>query len=245
MKNILFPTDFSTTTNPALGWARLFAGHYPGASLTLLHVFEPPTPDGSFLTFGDMGAGVEASAELEHLSRERVEMLATELRAEGLTVSTDWRMGDTEDTIREVARTTGADLIIAGRTDVATFFERLAGSAANDIAADAPCPVLVIPVPDETAVGGSVQPRPAQLKNVVYVMQQDATRADVNKQTADLTDTFGSMLQFVTVDKLDGVIADLLIVADYGRGGLFAANPVRQVLAQNKIPVLVYHDKPE
>lgn len=240
MKSILFLTDFSTITSPALGWARLFAGHYPGASLTLLHVFEPPMPDGSFLTFGDMGAGVEATVELEHLSRQRLDMLADDLRADGLTVTTDWRMGNPEDTIREVARTTGADLIIAGRTDVATFFERLAGSAANDIAADAPCPVLVIPVPDEDAVT-----RPAQLKNVVYVMQQDATRADVNKQTADLADAFDFSLQFVTTDKLDGVIADLLIVADYKRGGLFAANPVRQVLAQNQIPVLVYHDKPE
>ena len=89
MKNILFPTDFSTTNSPALGWARLFAGHYPGASLTLLHVFEPATPDGSFLTFGDMGAGVEATVELEHLSRQRLEMLADDLRADGLTVTTD------------------------------------------------------------------------------------------------------------------------------------------------------------
>ncbi len=240
MKNILFPTDFTTATDPALGWLRLFANHNPGTAITLLHVFEPPLPDGSFLTFGDMGAGVEATAALEHLSRQRLDMLADELRTDGLSVTTDWRMGNVEDTIREVARSTGTDLIIAGRTDVATFFERLAGSAANDIAADAPCPVLVIPVPDHDAVNG-----PAQLKNVVYVMQQDATRADVNKQTEALADTFDFVLQFVTVDKLDGVLADLLIVADYKRGGLFAANPVRQVLAQNQIPVLVYHDKPE
>ena len=156
MTNLLFPTDFSVNATAALDWTRLLA-HKTNATITLLHVYQPILPDTTLPTIGDPGLGIAASQEVETISRRRIEQLAAELRAEGLSVQTEWRIGSADDEILEVARQLSADLIVMGRSDLGTFFDRLAGSAVTDVADSALCPVLIVPLPPME--GPSARPR--------------------------------------------------------------------------------------
>ena len=166
-----------------------------GSTLILLHVHQPPLPDTTLPTIGDLGVGIAASQDIEQIGREQLENLVEQLQKEGLSVEADWRMGGVEDEILSAARDVNADLIITGRHDLSTFFDWLAGSAATDVALDASCPVLVVPAPvnDET-------PKPAQLKEIVYATQLEFDERDVLQQLSRLTADFGGRLHFLKVD---------------------------------------------
>jgi len=239
MTNLLFPTDFSTNTSAALDWVRLFA-RKTGATITLLHVFQPIIPDTTLPTVGDPGLGILASQEVEEISRQRLTKLATDLEAEGLSVRAEWRIGLVDDEILDVAKETPADLIVMGRSDLSTFFDRLAGSAVSDVADEAVCPVLIIPTPHEG------QPiRPAQVHTIAYAMQPQTTQSLVSTQTDLLRELFDAQLQVLTDDQLDKAHPDLIVMQLYPESGfldrLLHPNHTTQLIEKSAVPVLVYH----
>ncbi|MDB5241354.1 MAG: universal stress protein [Spirosoma sp.] len=241
MTNLLFPTDFSSDNAAALSWARLFA-RKTGATITLLHVFQPMIPDSTLPTIGDPGMGIAASQEIEEISRQRLTELAAELQEQGLSVKTDWRLGSADDEILEVARAMPADLIVMGRSEVSSFFDRLTGSAVTDVANQAVCPVLIVPLPTEKehAIAG-----PAQVRTIAYAMQPRTTQSDVSAQTDSLVDAFDASLVVLTDDKLDNVAADLIVMQLYPQSGfldnLLHPNRASALIAKSDVPVLVYH----
>lgn len=241
MTNLLFPTDFSSDNANALSWARLFA-RKTGATITLLHVFQPMIPDSTLPTIGDPGLGIAASQEIETISRQRLTELAAELQERGLSVQTDWRIGSVDDEILEVARTMGADMIVMGRSDLSSFFNRLAGSAVADVASEAVCPVLVVPklTNDEHAFVS-----PAQVRTIAYAMQSRTTQSDVSAQTDSLVKAFDADLTVLTDDKLDHVAADLIVMQLYPQSGfldnLLHPNRTTALIEKSDVPVLVYH----
>ena len=241
MTNLLFPTDFSTSMAVASDWVRLFA-RKTGATVTLLHVFQPMIPDTTLPTVGDAGMGVIASQEVEDISRRRLDSLADELQAEGISVQTDWRIGSVDDNILDAAREHFADLIVMGRSDLSTFFDRLAGSAVTDVADGAVCPVLIIPTPPE---GKAI--RPAQVKTIAYAMQSQTTQALVTSQTESLLKTFDAELQVLTDDQLDDTTADLIVMQFQPASGfldnLFHPNQVNKLVQKAEVPLLVYHEQ--
>ena len=194
MKYILFPTDFSSSSAQALDWARFLTKHFH-ATLVLVHVYQPPLPDTTLPTIGDMGVGMAASYDVEQIGQERLAELVDQLRSEGLTIESDWRIGHVEDEILDAARAFSADLIITGRHDISTFFDRLAGSAATDVALDASCPVLVVPAPHENAAAN-----PAQLSKIVYATQLEFDEAAILSQVVTLANAFGATLHFLKVE---------------------------------------------
>lgn len=239
MTNLLFPTDFSTTTTAALDWVRLFA-RKTGATITLLHVYQPMVADSTLPTIGDPGIGLAASQEVEHISQERLDQLVANLQAEGLSVQSDWRVGSVEDEILDAARQYSADLIVMGRSELSTFFDRLAGSAVTDVADDALCPVLIVPTPAE---GQPV--RPAQVRTIAYAMQPRTTQADVTAQTSSLVDAFDADLQILTEDQFKNPPVDLIVLELYPQSGfldnLLHPNRTTALVEKSDIPVLVYH----
>jgi len=239
MTNLLFPTDFSTNTVAALDWVRLFA-HKTGATITLVHVYQPMVPDSTLPVMGDPGLGLMASQEIEDISRQRLNKLATELRAEGLSVEAEWRIDTVEDGILEAAREHSADLIVMGRSDLSTFFDRLAGSAVSEVTDQALCPVLVVPT---TADGQSI--RPAQVHTIAYAMQPQTTQSQVTFQTESLVKAFDAQLLFLTDDQLDNVHADLIVMELAPQAGfldgLFHSNHAAKLIEKSEVPVLVYH----
>lgn len=194
MKYILFPTDFSSSSAQALDWARFLTKHF-NATLVLVHVYQPPLPDTTLPTIGDMGVGMAASYDVEQIGQEKLAELVDQLRSEGLTIESDWRIGHVEDEILDAARAFSADLIITGRHDINTFFDRLAGSAATDVALDASCPVLVVPAPHENASA-----KPAQLGKIIYATQLEFDEAPILRQVVTLANAFGAALHFLKVE---------------------------------------------
>ena len=241
MTNLLFPTDFSINTAVALDWVRLFA-HKTGATVTLLHVFRPMIPDTTLPTVGDAGMGVIASQEVEDISRRRLIELADELQGENISVQTDWRIGSVDDNILDAAREHSADLIVMGRSDLSTFFDRLAGSAVTDVADGAVCPVLIIPIPTE---GKAI--RPTQVKIIAYAMQSQTTQALVTAQTESLLKTFDAELSVLTDDELDKPAADLIVMQFQPASGfldnLLHPNHVNKLIQNAEVPLLVYHEQ--
>ena len=91
MTNLLFPTDFSTNNAAALEWVRLFA-HKTGATITLLHVFQPMLPDTTLPTIGDdeyrLALRHEADAALRALPKSTAIQILTLCR-----ILAFWRVG--------------------------------------------------------------------------------------------------------------------------------------------------------
>ena len=241
MTNLLFPTDFSASNTTALDWVRLFA-HKTGATVTLLHIYQPMIPDSTLPTIGDPGLGLMASHEIEDIGRRQLEKLAAQLRSEGLTVEAEWRIGTVDDGILEVARERSADLIVMGRSELNTFFDRLAGSAVTDVAGDAKCPVLIVPTPPE---GETI--RPVQVRTIAYAMQAQTTQSLVTFQTESLVKAFDAELLILTDDKLESAHADLIVMQLYPKSGfldgLLHPNHTTALIEKSEVPVLVYHEK--
>ncbi len=241
MTSLLFPTDFSTSSTATLEWVRLFA-RKTGATITLLHVYQPMIPDSTLPTIGDPGLGVMASQEVEDISRQRLGALATELRKEGLPVRVDWRIGSVEENILASAREHTADLIVMGRSELSTFFDRLAGSAVTDVADGAACPVLIVPITPE----GKTIP-PAQVRTIAYAMQPQTTQSLITFQTESIRRAFDAQLDVLAEDELDNVQADLIVMQLYPKAGfldgLLNPNHVAQLVEKSDVPVLVYHER--
>ncbi|NEU66895.1 universal stress protein [Spirosoma agri] len=240
MTNLLFPTDFSISSTAALDWARLFA-RKTGATITLLHVYQPMIPDSTFPTVGDAGLGLMASQEVEEISQQRLAELEAELRAEGLSVQSNWRLGSVDDEVLDFAKELPADLIVMGRSDLSTFFDRVAGSAVTDVADESVCPVLIVP---QTPEGQAV--RPAQVQTIAYAMQSQTTQSLVSAQTDSLVDAFDAQLSVLTDDQLDNAHADLIVMQLYPQSGfldkLLHPNHTARLVEKSAVPVLVYHE---
>ena len=240
MTNLLFPTDFSANNTAALDWVRLFA-HKTGATITLLHVYQPMIPDSTLPTIGDPGLGLMASHEIEDIGRQRLEKLASQLSSEGLVVEAEWRIGTVDDSILEVARERSADLIVMGRSELNTFFDRLAGSAVTDVAGDAKCPVLIVPTLPESHV------RPAQVRTIAYAMQAQTTQSLVTFQTESLVKAFDAELVILTEDQLESAHPDLIVMQLYPKSGfldgLLHPNHTTALIKKSEVPVLVYHER--
>ena len=239
MTNLLFPTDFSTNTTAALDWVRLFA-RKTGATITLLHVYRPMVADTTLPTLGDVGMGVVASQEVEEISRQRLNQLADQLLAERFSVQAAWRIGSVEEEILAAATEFSADLIVMGRHDLSTFFDRLAGSAISDVTEKAVCPVLIVPTTDD---GMAV--RPAQVRTIAYAMQARTQQSDVSAQTDALIEAFDAELKILTEDQLDNPPVDLIVMQLYPQAGfldnLLHPNHTAALVEKSDVPVLVYH----
>ncbi|WP_266365309.1 universal stress protein [Tellurirhabdus rosea] len=192
MKNILIPTDFSDTAERALQYARMLA-RPSGATLTLMHVTQPFIPDTTLPT-GEIGAGVYVTQELEGISEAQLKELASGLQGEGFTTRTEYRIGAVEDEIIAVADEQNPELIVIGRHHFDSFFDRLAGSAATDVAMQAHCPVLVVPSPEED--GGAVGP----FSHIVYATQLEFDENDILRPVVDLTRRFNARLTLLKVE---------------------------------------------
>jgi universal stress protein A len=133
-RKILFPTDFSHTSDAALELAASLARER-GATLLIVHVEEPPAAYGE----GGMYYGM-ADPATEDLQR----MLAAIVPSEA-TVPHEHRLiaGDPSTAIPQLAADEGVELIVMGTHGRTGLLRLLMGSVAEAVVRRAPCPVLV------------------------------------------------------------------------------------------------------
>ncbi|HEX8969410.1 MAG TPA: universal stress protein [Chloroflexota bacterium] len=124
--SLLIPLDGSAQSAVSLPVARTVA-RATGGSITLLRVLPH---------YEDEPAHAEA--------RHALERIATELRADSLTVDTIVRVGEAADEILEQQRVQGADLIIMRTHGRAGLTRAVLGSVADPVMAGSPVPVIML-----------------------------------------------------------------------------------------------------
>jgi nucleotide-binding universal stress UspA family protein len=110
-----------------------------GARLTLLTVYDAPSPA--------LGEPNYSTALNDALAAARITVARARravLEAGGPEPETDWLDGDAAKTIVSAARDGGYDLIVVGTRGRGRLISALLGSVANEVAAGAGRPVLVV-----------------------------------------------------------------------------------------------------
>lgn len=149
-KQVLYPTDLSEASRPALAYAAAVARRY-GARLTVLHAAPPFEP--ILAPPGDAAwAGPLALPTIDELV-DAVRTFTGDALA-GVEADVRVQPGDPSPVIVDQAVAAAADLIVMGTHGRAGFDRLLAGSVTEKVLRRAPCPVLTIP-PHAPAVSAS------------------------------------------------------------------------------------------
>lgn len=126
INKILLPVDFSRPAEAALDYAISFCGEDAGKEVTLIHVST---------------AGSDESQTLSKLEALKVKFVSG-CKA---SCSTLTKVGNLNDTLLQVQKEMGYDLIIMG-TKGSKEEEEVAVTNTSNLVRDADCPVLVVPV---------------------------------------------------------------------------------------------------
>ncbi len=149
---ILVPLDFSQASAAALDMAALIAGH-TGSELILLSVEHWPIDAGYPAPPIPPPDPKDCESRLEKLFRERQLMWPEDpVFPYGHRLKTMARIGNAADEILNVAKETGADMIVMGTHGRRGISRAILGSVTEQVIRRASCPVLAIratmPMPD-------------------------------------------------------------------------------------------------
>jgi nucleotide-binding universal stress UspA family protein len=139
VRAILVPVDFSPHSLAALERARDLA-RASGSSLHLLHCYEIPAPG-----FDQYRIALPETVweRIREGAERRLEELAAEAAALGLSVTSELSADPPGQAIAAVARRIGADLVVMGTHGNTGLKHLLLGSVAERTVRTAPCSVLV------------------------------------------------------------------------------------------------------
>ena len=147
MATILVPLDTSNIAPKVLLEAESLALQLH-ARLILFHVVEPVA------TYVPVGAAMdliatsppELDAETAVAAKNRLDHLASPLRAKGLDVACEATFGIPVDEILEQAKTQSVDYIILGSHGHGALYHLFGGSVVTGVLKHSTCPVVVVPV---------------------------------------------------------------------------------------------------
>ncbi len=140
-KKVLFPTDFSTSSDAGLSHATSLARD-AGAKMLIVHVEEPPTAYGG----GEMYYGIPEpdTAALQKML-EAVKPTDASVPYEHHLV-----VGDPATEIVRLAEEQGADMIVMGTHGRTGLSRLLMGSVAEAVVRRANCPVMTYKQPPQS-----------------------------------------------------------------------------------------------
>ena len=138
IKNILFPTDFSMESMPALPYVTGMAGKL-GAAVYLCHIVMP-----NVLAAGAPEVAPYMYEAARKQSEEDLAALAASAKLEKFQPKTLLVSGTVEDELPGIIRAHGIDLIVAGTHGRTGIRRLLLGSVAEEICRTATCPVLTV-----------------------------------------------------------------------------------------------------
>ncbi|MGH3029370.1 MAG: universal stress protein [Gaiellaceae bacterium] len=161
---IVVGVDASAGSNAALRWA-LDEARLRGARLRVVHVYQPPRmplTEAGVGAAGGMGVPVfaENADEFERAAKaEATNLIEEGLRRtggdslRGLEIERAAVEGPPAQTLIESAR--GAELLVLGSRGRGGFLGLLLGSISQQCAQHPPCPVVILPPPDEAESGAA------------------------------------------------------------------------------------------
>ncbi len=159
LRRVLAAVDDSPVATTVLAHAVGVASAFGGA-LTAVNLFDAPTA----IDAGDEPLPhyptVDEQAQVDEGRRAAIRARAEGLPLEGLPFEIELIALDSPPrAILEAARVHAADLIVVGTSGRSAWTRLWAGSTANQVAAAAPCPVLV--VPHDAPMPDGLEPSPA------------------------------------------------------------------------------------
>ncbi len=146
-RRILVPTDFSDNSRAALEQAVSLAKAL-GASIDLLHVWEPPryiAPDLMLTVPGWSAVSLEQYSRAE--AAKALEQYLQTLPPQ-VTLKAHLEVGDAAASIVRFAKEQGEDLIVMSTHGRGALSRLMLGSVAQKVVAHAECPVMTIRIPE-------------------------------------------------------------------------------------------------
>lgn len=147
-KKILVPTDFSLHADEALDTAIDLAARY-GASITLLHSFEPVIY--AFPESSGIYQGLQLEQAIGDIDKALEAKMQHALMRGAKDVHVVHQRGFPPTEIIDYAKAGGVDLIVMGTHGRRGFSHMLMGSVAERVVRLAPCAVLTVRSPEQQA----------------------------------------------------------------------------------------------
>src|SRR5216683_7215536 len=224
-RNILFPTDFSPHARAALKYAAAFARH--GGGRVLLFSVQDAKVPANLLTLPEHFSEEQEDRWLLQLRAEVKELLSDPLLRE-LEVDPAMVMGEPE---HEIARAVGdydIDLVTVVTHGRKGLSRALGGSTAEEIIAEAPCPVLTIRPPQHDFVEHKGDRSEVRLNRVLLATNFRPSSAAATQVATQLANQAGAELHAVYV------IGDYLeqISVMFPEGGLNAVSRLRNYVQE-------------
>jgi|SRR5579871_987479 len=208
VRNVLFATDFSDSSEAALPYAVAICRHF-GGTLHAVHVFSDATllmmsGGVDYLSLGTIfdDAHTEAKARLEGM----VQCIG------GISHRCHVRHGQVWKNLALVVEENAIDLIVVGTHGRGGLGKLLLGSVAEDVLRHAPCPVLTIgprvaghaKLPALRAGGHDVAPADLDLQQIVMATNLTSGAERAAQIAVKLAEEFRSRLTLVHVVRSPG-----------------------------------------
>lgn len=203
VRNVLFATDFSSTSEAALPYATAIGRHF-GSTLHAAHVLSDAgllmmTGGVDYVSMGTLYEDAQAEA------KEKLDRLAPLL--EGIPHRCHVGHGQVWKNLAAIVDENGIDLIVVGTHGRGGLGKLLLGSVAEDILRHAPCPVLTIGprvsgrtrLPAMRAVACDLAPVELDLRQIVYATNFAENAARVAQSATGLAQEFGAQLTLMHV----------------------------------------------
>lgn len=200
MKKILCPVDFTGTSLNGLTYAFETAKRF-GSELVLFHSVHVP------VTNTENSALPEDLYDTEEKAREKLEQICEKMQPENHDRKINYyfvvKPGLAEDEILNIVGEMHIDMVIMG-TKGARGIDKVFSTVSADIAAKAPCPVLIVPE--------NFSYRP--VKNIVYATDIHGDEETVVKYVVSFAKSTGAHIYFLNIQKDEGLNTGTLI--NYG-----------------------------
>jgi nucleotide-binding universal stress UspA family protein len=140
MKQIVVPTDFSTSSEYAIGYAAQLATEL-GASLLLLHIYQMP------VSMADMPVMMVSAEEIKNSSDKGLAQAREKIVKDHpeLSIETESRLGDVVDELKDLCSEKEPLFIVVGTKDYRGLEKFLFGNTAISIVRHSPVPVISVP----------------------------------------------------------------------------------------------------
>lgn len=142
IKNIVVPTDFSTTSHNAFTYAQALAEAFD-ANVTVIHVNEYYMPASDvritpIAELDDAPVNAKMTTFLESQDSDVPTMVKTKVQSKVL-------IGNAIEEITQYSKRDDVDLMVMGMTGSKDFISKIIGSVSLDAANKANCPVILVP----------------------------------------------------------------------------------------------------
>jgi nucleotide-binding universal stress UspA family protein len=203
VKNVLFATDFSATSEAALPYATAICRHF-GSMLHTAHVLS----DASILmmTGGVDYVSLSTIYEDAHTeAREKLDQISG--RLEGIPYRNYVRHGQVWENLAGIVQDEEIDLIVLGTHGRTGLGKLLLGSVAEDILRHAPCPVLTVgpkvsgraKLPEFQGRGRDLAPLELELRQILFATNFAQNSALIAQEAISLAEEFRARLTLLHV----------------------------------------------